>query len=1185
MDVDGTGNSTVVELTVPGNATNGTVVITIDGQNYTGVVENGVARVDLGNVTPGVHNATVTYIDENGNDSSIDTTIAIPKWSADVNMTVTEGLNGTTITVTVDPATDGIVLVNIDGEGYYVNMTNGSAEVTIKDLEAGNHTATVTFMGNDLYNSVTKTENFTSSEGLKLDVDGTGNSTIVEVTVPGNATNGTVVITIDGQNYTGIVENGTAKVDLGNVTPGVHNATVTYIDEDGNSSSIDTTIAIPKWSADVNMTVTEGLNGTTITVTTEPATDGIVLVNIDGKGYYVNMTNGSAEVTIPDLGEGDHTATVTFMGNDLYDSVTKTENFTTDGGLKLDIDGTGNSTVVEVHVPGNATNGTVVITIDGQNYTGVVENGTAKVDLGNVTPGVHNATVTYIDEDGNSSSIDTTIAIPKWSADVNMTVTEGLNGTTITVTTEPATDGIVLVNIDGKGYYVNMTNGSAEVTIPDLGEGDHTATVTFMGNDLYDSVTKTENFTTDGGLKLDVNGTGNSTVVEVKVPGNATNGTVIIVIDGQNYTGEVENGTAKVDLGNVTPGMHNATVIYVDCDGNKSQIDTTIAIPKWDASVNATGKDIIEGSDEVISIKVTPENATGIVLVDIDGVGYYANLTDGVATVTVKGLKEGTYTAIVTYAGDDRYNNATTTAAFKVSKAIEISTNGTGLVIELPENTTGGNVTVIVDGKVYNVTNVTESPVVIPIDDLAPGTHNVTVVYDDGNGTTNEVNSTITVPKVDAPISVSVDNSTDGRVVVKVDAPDDATGFVIVNVGGTDYGINLTNGDDSVTIPITQSGNYTAAVTYLGDDKYASNSTSADFHANAEAPSDVTVDVKDTPEGSDVEVVVNVPEGQNGTATVTIDNVTQTVPVTSGENVITIPAMDEGTHNVTVVYRDSATNSTKTFEKTITVFKTINAEKDLTRAWNSPYDYKAEFFDKEGHVLKNTQVQFIINGKTYNVKTDSQGIAYLDANLAVGKYDVTVINPVTGDTASATTTIVKRLVESKDITMDFLDGTYYVVRAIDDDGTPVGAGEVVKISTHDRDYAMVTDSNGYARLKINLNPDTYTVTAQFRAYKVSNKLKVKQTLFLVKKTVTVKKSAKKLVIKAKLKWSNGKPIKGKTLKLKFKGKTYNAKTSKKGIAKFTIKKKVIKKLKKGKKYTYSVSYNTNTVKGKVKVKK
>ena len=75
------------------------------------------------------------------------------------------------------------------------------------------------------------------------------------------------------------------------------------------------------------------------------------------------------------------------------------------------------------------------------------------------------------------------------------------------------------------------------------------------------------------------------------------------------------------------------------------------------------------------------------------------------------------------------------------------------------------------------------------------------------------------------------------------------------------------------------------------------------------------------------------------------------------------------------------------------------------------------------------------------------------------------------------------------------------------------------------------------------------------------------------------------MIKAKLKKSNGKAIAGKKLKLKFKGKTYTAKTNKKGIAKFTVKKNVIKKLKKGKKYSYTVSYSTNKVKGKVKIKK
>ena len=94
---------------------------------------------------------------------------------------------------------------------------------------------------------------------------------------------------------------------------------------------------------------------------------------------------------------------------------------------------------------------------------------------------------------------------------------------------------------------------------------------------------------------------------------------------------------------------------------------------------------------------------------------------------------------------------------------------------------------------------------------------------------------------------------------------------------------------------------------------------------------------------------------------------------------------------------------------------------------------------------------------------------------------------------------------------------------------------------------------------------------------------MKQTLKLVKSTVKVKKG-KKLVLQAKLKWSNGKAIKSKKIVFKLNGKKYTAKTNSKGIAKVTIKGKVTKKLKKGKKYKFTATYVTNTVKGKVKVK-
>jgi invasion protein IalB len=72
-------------------------------------------------------------------------------------------------------------------------------------------------------------------------------------------------------------------------------------------------------------------------------------------------------------------------------------------------------------------------------------------------------------------------------------------------------------------------------------------------------------------------------------------------------------------------------------------------------------------------------------------------------------------------------------------------------------------------------------------------------------------------------------------------------------------------------------------------------------------------------------------------------------------------------------------------------------------------------------------------------------------------------------------------------------------------------------------------------------------------------------------------------LKATLK-INGKLVKGKVIIFKFNGKTYKVKTNSRGIAKKTLKRNVVKKLKKGKTYTVKVTYLKDTVKSSVKVK-
>ena len=87
---------------------------------------------------------------------------------------------------------------------------------------------------------------------------------------------------------------------------------------------------------------------------------------------------------------------------------------------------------------------------------------------------------------------------------------------------------------------------------------------------------------------------------------------------------------------------------------------------------------------------------------------------------------------------------------------------------------------------------------------------------------------------------------------------------------------------------------------------------------------------------------------------------------------------------------------------------------------------------------------------------------------------------------------------------------------------------------------------------------------------------------LTLKKTAIKKSAKKLVLKATLKKAK-KAVKGKKVTFKFKGKYYKAKTNKKGVAKVTIKKSVLEKLKVGKKVTYKATYKATY--GKVIAKK
>ncbi len=125
-------------------------------------------------------------------------------------------------------------------------------------------------------------------------------------------------------------------------------------------------------------------------------------------------------------------------------------------------------------------------------------------------------------------------------------------------------------------------------------------------------------------------------------------------------------------------------------------------------------------------------------------------------------------------------------------------------------------------------------------------------------------------------------------------------------------------------------------------------------------------------------------------------------------------------------------------------------------------------------------------------------------------------------------------------------------------------------------YQVKTDANGYASLNINLSPKTYTITATYKGFKVSNKVTIKPTI--ITKNISKKKAAT-VKFTAKVVNSNGKVVKNKKVTFKVKSKTYKVKTSTKGIATLSL-----KNLKVGKYVVYS-SYGGLKVKNTITIKK
>ena len=295
----------------------------------------------------------------------------------------------------------------------------------------------------------------------------------------------------------------------------------------------------------------------------------------------------------------------------------------------------------------------------------------------------------------------------------------------------------------------------------------------------------------------------------------------------------------------------------------------------------------------------------------------------------------------------------------------------------------------------------------------------------------------------------------------------------------------------------------------------------------------------------------------------------------------------DGVAKLSINVKPGGYSITTIFDKTKIVsyvkIKHTVISKNVVRGYNSNYNYKVKLVNSAGKVLAKTKVKVSVNGKLKTYTTDKNGYITLKFKKLTKTQAISVKNPKTQEVKKTKIKVVSRFSGAKNIAMYYFDGHKFKAKIIGNNGKAVGKNQVVTVKFNKKTYKLKTNAKGYVSLTIpdTATPGKYKLTATYKGQTIKRTVTVKQNLKT--KKYTVKKTAKKLNVKATLK--NGKlPVKGIWIIFKLNGGKYIAKTDKNGNAIFPLNKKIISKLKAGKTYTMKFSANRNTIKTTLKVK-
>ena len=148
----------------------------------------------------------------------------------------------------------------------------------------------------------------------------------------------------------------------------------------------------------------------------------------------------------------------------------------------------------------------------------------------------------------------------------------------------------------------------------------------------------------------------------------------------------------------------------------------------------------------------------------------------------------------------------------------------------------------------------------------------------------------------------------------------------------------------------------------------------------------------------------------------------------------------------------------------------------------------------DGETAENKTIKIYLNGVEYTRTTDSGGWVTLGLNLNPANYGITATYEENGTIITRTNTIIiKPRIVARPLKGVTHCGLKFEVEIYNEDGSPA-TNEEITFNIMGVMYPRTSNSEGVARLNINLNPGTYNITAIWQGFMASEEIEVTPAL-------------------------------------------------------------------------------------------